>query len=91
MKYALVIADTEGADLRNSLSDKVVQLLSLEEKLSPFYKEDKGLKHLAIGCYVVPLTSSTSYLEQILYSARKSEIALHVLFLEEEPSWLTSK
>jgi len=91
MKYALVIADTEGADLRNPLNDKVEQLLSLEERLSSICQANEGLKHLAIGCYVVPLTSSTSYLEHLLCSARRSGIALHVLFLEEEPSWITSE
>lgn len=90
MKHALIIANTKGADFRNPLNDKLLQLLNLEESFLPFCKEGEGLKHLAIGCYVIPLKSSTSLLEQILCSARKSGIALHVLFLEEEPSWLTS-
>ena len=91
MKYALVIADTEGADLRNPLSDKVVQLLNLEGKLSSFCKEGEGSKHLAIGCYVVPLTTSTRSFEKILSAARSSDIALHVLFLDEKPLFLTSE
>ncbi len=90
MKYALVITNTEGIDLTNPLNDKVVQLSNLEEKLSSACKEDEGLKHLAIGCYVAPLTTSTRSFEKILSAARNNGIALHVLFLDEKPLFITS-
>jgi len=92
MKYALVIADVPKVDFAKSPDGGLVALCNYEDNISSLVISNAGsVRRLGLGVYSIVLGNTLHILTPLLYNAQILKIPLRVLFLDEEPSWLTSK
>ncbi len=91
MKYALVIADVPRFDLSKFPDEQHKYVAQFEDNISrASTKNPDTLKRLGLGVYLIALEKTLPLLTDVLYNAQNLKVPLRVLFLDEEPLFLTS-
>jgi hypothetical protein len=91
MKYALVIADVPVLDLVKGVDTQHKNVAQFEDNISNVSTKDAQIvKRLGLGVYLIPLEKTLPLLTDVLYNAKRLNVSLRVLFLDEEPLWVTS-
>lgn len=92
MKYALIIADVPKFDLAKFPEEQHKNVAQFEYNISHVPTKDTEIaERLGLGVYLIPLGKTLPVLTDVLYNAKRLNIPLRVLFLDQKPEWVDNE